>query len=455
MKKTTNWIHLYIFLCIIFWVFGHSFVALANALFDYVKKDDSSYSWKVESTIQKKDYTAFIVRMNSQTWRTAAEVSSPLWQHTLTIVRPKDVRSTQGLLFIGNGTSKEDLPTEPDPKWVQMALRSGSTIAELRNVPNQPLIYLNDGQERYEDNSVAYSWDKVMTSGDLEWSIRFPMVKSVVRAMDTVQAIVNPTQADSRKLKKFVVAGVSKRGWSAWLTAAVDRRVSAIIPMAIDVLNVREFLKNHYSVYGFWTPAIKDYDHHRILDRFQTPEFKKLLDVEDPYSYRAQLKLPKYLIHASGDQFFPPNSSQFYFHDLLGQKFLRYIPNADHSMKDSDAFECLESFYSSIIHKAPLPQISWVKKKDGSLEVKTLEKPEIVKLWSATNPNARDFRLEIIGRAFAAKTLEDQGNGTYLAKIKSPEHGFSAFFVELTFSKDRSLPLKLTTEVSIVPDRLP
>jgi PhoPQ-activated pathogenicity-related protein len=34
-------------------------------------------------------------------------------------------------------------------------------------------------------------------------------------------------QKTGNKIKKYVVAGASKRGWVTWLTAAVDKRVIA------------------------------------------------------------------------------------------------------------------------------------------------------------------------------------------------------------------------------------
>ena len=47
--------------------------------------------------------------------------------------------------------------------------------------------------------------------------------------------------------------------------------------------------------------------------------------------------MPKFIMNASGDQFFLPDSSQFYFDDLTGDKYLRYVPNADHWLDDTDA----------------------------------------------------------------------------------------------------------------------
>jgi PhoPQ-activated pathogenicity-related protein len=55
------------------------------------------------------------------------------------------------------------------------------------------------------------------------------------------------------------------------------------------------------------------------------PRTKLLYAIEDPYSYRDRLTMPKFIVNASGDQYFPPDSSQFYFGDLPGEKYLRYV----------------------------------------------------------------------------------------------------------------------------------
>lgn len=39
------------------------------------------------------------------------------------------------------------------------------------------------------------------------------------------------------EIKKFMVAGESKRGWTTWTTAAVDKRVFAAIPIVMDMLD--------------------------------------------------------------------------------------------------------------------------------------------------------------------------------------------------------------------------
>ena len=47
--------------------------------------------------------------------------------------------------------------------------------------------------------------------------------------LDAVQAFAR--QEFNHKIEKFVVSGASKRGWTTWLTGAVDARVRAIAPM--------------------------------------------------------------------------------------------------------------------------------------------------------------------------------------------------------------------------------
>ena len=45
------------------------------------------------------------------------------------------------------------------------------------------------------------------------------------------------------------------------------------------------------------------------------------------------------MINATGDQFFLPDSHRFHFDALKGPKYIRSVPNADHSLDDTDAFK--------------------------------------------------------------------------------------------------------------------
>ncbi len=165
--------------------------------------------------------------------------------------------------------------------------------------------------------------------------------------------------------------------------------------------------------------------------------------------------MPKFVLNAAGDQYFPPDSSKFYFADLQGVKMLRYVPNADHSLKGSDAQDSILAFYEAILKKSPLPKFTWSGLADGSLQVRSEDKPAEVNLWQATNPKARDFRLVSIGPAYKKSRLEGTADGAYLAKVPTPATGWTAFFVELVFDSGTEVPFKFTTQVQIVPDVLP
>src|SRR5207237_8100873 len=106
-------------------------------------------------------------------------------------------------------------------------------------VPNQPLTFHGDGKPRSEDDLIAYCQIKYLDTGDPTWLPRLPMVKSAVRAMDAVTEFLASEQGGKTAVKRFVVSGGSKRGWTTWLTGAVDPRVVAIIPVVIDVVNCR------------------------------------------------------------------------------------------------------------------------------------------------------------------------------------------------------------------------
>lgn len=428
-----------------------------TALDRYVAAADPSYRYRLVNTTPGDGFTASVLRLTSQTWLTEKEVDHPVWEHWLTIIRPARVTSSKALLFITGGSRERGAPKSPDKMLSAIAVATNSVVAELRGVPNQPLVFAGEPGGRDEDALIAYTWDKYLRTGDERWPARLPMTKSAVRAMDAITSFCASPDGGASKVDAFVVSGGSKRGWTAWTTAAVDKRVVAVIPIVIDTLNLQKSGAHHYSAYGFFAPSIQDYVDMKIPDWFGKPEYGALLKIEEPYEYRHRLTMPKFIINASGDEYFPPDNSQFYFDDLPGVKYLRYVPNADHSLDDTDAAQTVLACHAAVVNNLPLPQFTWKWPNEGTVRVEAKTAPREVKLWHATNPAARDFRLERIGKAWKNATVSG-ANGVYEASVEKPAIGWTAYFLELTFpgpAGEKGPPYKFTTQVKVVPDVLP
>jgi PhoPQ-activated pathogenicity-related protein len=431
--------------------------ARTTALDRYVAAADPAFGWKVLRQLPAREGSATLLEMTSQRWLTEKEVARPLWTHWITVVRPEKVTSDVALLFITGG-SLERKPPASVPSWLlDVAASTGTAAAELRLVPNQPVVFTDDpsAKPRTEDDFIAYTWDKFLRTGDEKWPARLPMTKSAVRAMDAVSAFLASAAGGGQKVARYVVSGASKRGWTAWTTAAVDSRVVGVVPAVIDLLNVEPSFVHHYRAYGAWSDAVDDYVEHGIMNWMGTPEFRALMKIEEPYEYRDRLTMPKLMLNASGDEFFLPDSSQFYFDDLPGEKHVRYVPNASHALDKSDALETLHAFYSAIVTRSPRPELKWTFEPDGSIKVIATQLPADVRLWQATNPRARNFRLDAIGPAYRSTPLTPSGPNTWIARVSRPPAGWTAFFVEMTFPGAGKYPLKLTTGVRVVPDTLP
>jgi len=426
-----------------------------TALDDYVNAPDDSYTWKVVSSEMSDGIRSVVIDMTSQTWRTSDEVDRTKWQHWITMAVPEKVTSSTGFVYIGGGINRGDAPQGPDQLVKRIAQATGTVAIQLKMVPNQPLSFHGERRKRSEDDIIGYTWDQFIKTGDPTWPARNPMVKSAVRAMDTVTAFMESDDGGGLTVDKFVVAGGSKRGWTTWLTGAVDSRVVGIIPIVIDVVNTNESMLHHFQAYGFWAPAVANYVQHKIMERLDHPRLEELYELVDPFAYRHRLTMPKLVLNAAGDQFFLPDSSQFYWDELRGPKLLRYIPNTDHGMGGSDAPETVVAFYSLILGDKSLPDYTWKVLDDGTLQVETKQQPKEVRLWQATNPEARDFRMESLGRKYTSEVIEETGDGIYQVKVDEPESGWTAYFVELTYDVGAPTPLKVTTAVNVTPDVLP
>ena len=421
----------------------------------YVQAPDANYHYDLVNTIPGDGYTTYVLNMTSQAWRSAAEVDHPIWKHWLTIVRPDQVKGTTGFLFITGGSIKDKAPDKPNAQIVDTAVTTHTVVAELRGVPNEPLVFTGETKERTEDEIIAYTWVKYLKTGDETWPLHIPMTKAAVRAMDTITAFSATPPGGSVHVEKFVVAGGSKRGWTTWTTAAADKRVVAIVPMVIDMLNSVKSFEHHFQAYGYYSEAVKDYQNMGLMNVSNTPQYAALMRLEEPFSYRDRFTIPKMIINSAGDQYFLPDSSQYYFDELPGEKYLRYVPNTNHSLKDSDAHENAVAFYDAFLRGQPRPKFFWKFEKNGDIRVTSVDKPTEVKLWVANNPEKRDFRLLTIGPAYKSVVVTSKGDNVYIGHVEKPEKGWSAYFVEMTYPSGGKYPFKFTTAVRVTPDTLP
>ncbi|MCX8064991.1 MAG: PhoPQ-activated protein PqaA family protein [Candidatus Hydrogenedentes bacterium] len=412
---------------------------------EYVEKCDPYYDYELVSTgaFTQVGVSSYVLKMTSGMWRGESEVKNAVpWEHFVTIIEPSIVLSDKALLVITGGSST----TEPDLlKLANLAIpfvsATGTLACFIKAVPNQPLRFVGDTKDRVEDGIIAYSFDKYMKgfevdSPDMTWPVLLPMVRSAVRAMDTIQDFVKYKKPGRRlEINNFIVTGASKRGWTSWLTSAVDSRVCAVIPIVIDVLNMPLQIEHHYNSYGTFSTALKDYVEFGIFDRIETPEGNSLWKIVDPIHYVNFLQIPKFIVNSTGDQFFLPDSAKFYFSLLKPSQslpngviypvnaYLYYAPNTDHSVSSSDAIDLDEAtlksmlaFYISEVNSREKPKFVWwveedVTERDPSkrairIRLDAITKPKEVLLWQATNNTKRDFRLQTIGLSWTSRRLK-------------------------------------------------
>jgi PhoPQ-activated pathogenicity-related protein len=121
----------------------------------------------------------------------------------------------------------------------------------------------------------------------------------------------------------------------------------------------------------------------------------------------------------------------------------------------------LEAFYNAFVRDVDMPKFSWVVKSANQIVMTTQTPPKTVKLWQATNPKGRDFRLETIGEKWVGTTLApDPADATrYVANVAAPTNGWTAFFIQMTYpGPDANLPdadFGFSTQVVVTPDTYP
>lgn len=402
---------------------------------DFVSKADDSFAWKLIDQQEAGGSRSFDVELTSQTWQDIA------WKHDLLVFQPADLKHPDHvLLYITGGSNKNKPKADDRVLGSALAALSGMRVALLFQVPNQPLL-----GGRFEDDLITDTFLFHLATKDPRWPLLFPMVKSAVRAMDCIEQLAG--QQWNAPVKGFVVTGASKRGWTTWLTGAVEPRVQGIAPIVIDTLNMRKQMDYQYETWGKYSEQIIDYERKGLIKRLKDDdsEIDPLWHWVDPFTYRKQLTLPKLIINGTNDRYWTVDALNNYWEDLAGAKHIRYVPNAGHNLKGGrdGAIASLAAFAKKVADGKPLPVIDWKHDTSGGqfrLTIKSSENPSEVKLWVAES-DSKDFRES----EWKAKTIPATG-GAYVGAVAAPVGKHVALFGELQFRVD-SLTYSLSTQL--------
>jgi len=282
--------------------------AISSDLSAYVNAPDANVRWESLGA----DRSVEVLRVRAQSWRGIE------WVHHLAVVgaaRQSDV----ALLYITGG--------EPNSLDLADAERlgdlSGFETAMLFDMPNQPIFDLS------EDALIAHTFDRFLETGDATWPLLFPMVKSVVRAMDALQAW------SQGRLARFILIGESKRAWTTWLTACtLDPRIIGIVPTVFDNLNMTAQLAHQHEIWDEYSTAIHDYTDLGLPARAQSHLGRRLSQMVDPFLSLKSINVPLLQINGSNDEYWAPDARSLYEEWLPEASSLLTLANEGHVFTD-------------------------------------------------------------------------------------------------------------------------
>lgn len=378
------------------------------------------------------------LRVTSQAWQ-----GHP-WTHHVQVFRPAKLELPDtALIFVtyGEGSPGETLFGQ------LVANATGATFVQLFDIPNQPLY------GKQEDDLIAYTFSKYLETGDATWPLLFPMTKSVVKTMDAIGEFSQ--QEWHQPIKRFIVSGASKRGWTSWLTAAVDKRVIGLIPMVYNNLDLQRQMPHQLETWGQYSAQIQDYTKRGLQQEMGTPRGKLLASMIDPWTYRDRIAMPKLVVNATNDPYWPLDAFNLYEGDLKGETNVLYAPNAGHSLggQEQRVFGSAAEWCRRVANGQAIPQVKLRAQPTGAdgsraftLTVTGKSKVTAARLWLARS-TTRDFR----GARWQEMPTQNDETGIYDATVPATTDAtlkYAAVFGEIE-SPGTPLPLRLSSDVTV------
>lgn len=245
----------------------------------------------------------------SQHWSPDDMVTPAQWRHNVDIYIPETAKEHHALVVVNNGINYDkgvqitgkpgDFPQET---LASISRDTNTIVISVSDIPNQYLTFQDDKKPLKEDESVSRSWALFMEAPEQRklMPLNIPMVTALSQAMRLAKKELTQWNINS-----FIITGISKRGWTTWLSAIADPDVEAIVPFAIDLLDIDASLEHIYQSYGGnWPITFYPYYQQGIDEKIKSPTFTQLRQIIDPLRYlntiyQPRLAIPKYIINGS------------------------------------------------------------------------------------------------------------------------------------------------------------
>ena len=366
--------------------------------------------------------TVLDMKMVSQEWHGAA------WSHDIQIQIPAHSSAPDlAVIYIGGLPKDESLD--------KAVAATGIACATLGGIPGK----LPPQLDRPGADLMNIALAQFLATSDPTWIPIYPMTVGLIRAMDAIEA---GSAKNGTPIRRFILIGWSKLGYTAWMAAASDPRVVGIVPFASQTLNLTKQASSPASMFNT----------QRFQSILKTPGGDQLTTTFDPYTYRRKLTMPKLDVAGTMDHNYPTTAMSDYWDGLPGENHALVLANVGHDVgPDPKTIHTMYAFIRSVAAGKPMPMIkASISPMSGKmrLHVSSDVGPREALAWTANAPSA-DLRAA----RWTSKTIDEStgeagkataGGHQWDAQVDIPAKGSAGLFVELEF-EDQGNAYSLTT----------
>ena len=291
-------------------------------LIDYLEMESPLYNYTYDGILDENDkFIIHKLNLTSGAWL-PDHVSNALWYHPLIIIIPKynNEKMKGKALFYSTDqiieSDEEAFNTPAAQTTMKVAMLSGSVAALLYGNPG-PIRFNDQEEELFGPSLLAHSWNRAINVSVAEIdpvdNIIFPVIRAVIKGLDTVQTFIATEQNETQAIDTFCI--ISETPFVAWM-AGLDERIGCSIPLMADMVNATAQLENNYRSMAAWSYYWKGFGH--MFDQLGSSKVFDLLRHVDPVMQHHRFKQDVYMLRAGNDQSSTPDATR-HFYDKMSQ----------------------------------------------------------------------------------------------------------------------------------------